>query len=654
MLSTVGDIADFYTLYPECIGSVFVSTRNGYKCIEYADITAYDSNIIRTSLSCGKELESSPEHRVMLEDLSWCNVKDLLVGTKVLTDTGTSTVTKLEYLCFTEDLYDLQVDGYEYYTNGIVSHNSTLLDAITFSLFGKPFRNINKPQLLNSITQKELLVELEFDIGKNTYLIRRGIKPAVFEIYLNDSLINQSAETKDYQEFLERKILRTNYKTFCQVVILGSASFVPFMQLPIGQRRLIIEDLLDLQVFSSMNVLLKQRINDNQDSIQRNTSDQKLILEKIKLLKQHLDELRSKSEQFIKEKQTTISDLLQKISDHRKERDQKKKIAIELIDQLSDVETIKVKLEKFKSLYVQLNTKQQSLMKDLEFFKTNTTCPTCKQDIDRHFSCEVVTNKSNELVEITSGTEQIIEKINGLKEELKSKRQTEETLQSIETEISHLTLKIKMFNEQIQRLEAEIEAASADLRQSTSMETISDLEKEHGRLIDEYNVLYNQRQLYGIAANMLKDGGIKTKIINQYVPIINKLINKYLGEFDLFVEFFLDEQFNEVIKSRHRDEFSYASFSEGEKQKIDLAILFTWRAIAKMRNSLNTNLLILDEIFDSSIDADGIDNLQKILSEKEKTNIFVISHRAELKEKTIFDDVLTFKKIKNFSQLYKE
>ena len=547
---------------------------------------------------------------------------------------------------FTE--LDLSVPG----TTLIVGENgagkSTVLDALTFALFGKPFRNINKPQLINSITNRDMLVELEFRIGKNSYIISRGMKPNIFEVYCNDVLLNQDAEMKDYQELLERKILKTNYKSFCQVVVLGSASFVPFMQLPAGQRRAIIEDLLDLQVFTVMNTLLKSQIQENVDKIVECSNEQKLINEKIKLLRAHLTEIKSKSEQFIREKLTTVQDLESKVQEIIESRSALKTRADSLIEKTISITGLQTKLDKMKSIKVQMESKSTILEKEMEFFKTNSNCPTCKQGIDKKFSCEIIDHRTTEISQIEDGLRQLGERYLAVHAQLEELLDLDTQYNNLMTDISFETLRIKMYRDQIQSINKEIEEAESETNFSGESK-VADFESSLHELTIKYNELQEDKQVLAAASMMLKDGGIKTKIVNQYIPIINKLINKYLSEFDLFVQFNLDEQFNEVIKSRHRDEFSYASFSEGEKQKIDLAMLFTWRAVAKLRNSLNTNLLILDEVFDSSLDQTAADDLLKILQAiSRESNVFIISHRETLHDK--FENVIKFVKHQNFSK----
>jgi len=526
---------------------------------------------------------------------------------------------------------------------------STILDALTFSLFGKPFRNINKPQLLNTITRKELIVELEFSIQSNHYKIVRGIKPTVFEVYCNDNLVNQSAEMRDYQEVLEKNVLKINYKSFCQVVILGSASFVPFMQLPASQRRTIIEDLLDLQVFTTMNTLLKEKVQDNTSFIQDNENDRKIVEAKIKMVREHLKEVQFKNEQFIQEKKTALADVEKKIEEARQTKSELSDTIKTKSESLINLGSVNNKVEKLKSFRAQMEIKISSLSKDIDFFNNHDNCPTCKQQISSEFSCEVVEVRKDEIKEIESGLSQLAAKYEETNAELTKILDVDKECDDLRTKVSNETLRIQMFNDQVRTITKDLDEAKKTSKENSNLK-VADLEKDLTNLSNHYNILQEDKQVLHAAALLLKDGGIKTRIVNQYIPVINKLINKYLSEFDLFVEFNLDEQFNEVIKSRYRDEFSYASFSEGEKQKIDLAILFTWRAVAKLRNSLSTNLLILDEVFDSSLDGNSAEDLLKILQNISRdSNVFIISHRDTLHDK--FENVIKFVKTKSFSRI---
>jgi DNA repair exonuclease SbcCD ATPase subunit len=545
---------------------------------------------------------------------------------------------------------DLSTSG----TTLIVGQNgagkSTCLDALTFALFGKPFRNINKPQLINSITKKDMTVEIEFNMGSNSYKVVRGVKPTVFEVYCNDTLLNQSAEMRDYQEILEKQILRINYKSFCQVVILGSASFVPFMQLPTGQRRAIIEDLLDLQVFTTMNTLLKEKIQTNNDDILQNSNDQKLVKEKIKMLKGHLQDLQNRNEEFVKRKQEPLTSIEHSIlSSYNQQTKFIEEAGLSFSYAIDEKTKLFKKLNQYELLLIQMRGKIEIISKEIKFFNNSDNCPTCTQQIDKTFSCDIVSTKEQEISELNEGISKLLTIKESVGEKYNKVLSDEAEYKRLMNEASNEKLSIKIFTQQKEQIINEINSVVLEVKE-TSDYKISDLEAELTSLSEKYNELQDDKLTLGAASVMLKDGGIKTKIINQYIPIINKLINKYLSEFDLFVEFELDEQFNEKIKSRYRDEFSYSSFSEGEKQKIDLAILFTWRAVAKLRNSLNTNLLILDEIFDSSLDGNAADDLLKILQNiSQDSNIFIISHRENLHDK--FENVIKFIKHKNFSRI---
>jgi DNA repair exonuclease SbcCD ATPase subunit len=547
-----------------------------------------------------------------------------------------------------------EIDLNAYGTTLIVGENgagkSTILDALTFALFGKTFRNINKPQLINTITRKDAVVEIEFSIGQNGYKIIRGLKPSVFEVYCNGSLLNQSAEMKDYQEHLEKHIIKINYKSFCQVVILGSASFVPFMQLPAAQRRAIIEDLLDLQVFTTMNTLLKEKVQQNNSDIQETESEKKLINEKIKLVKDHLKELQNKNEQFVKDKRATIVDLQNKIETSGKERLSLERNIEALKYRRENTEPFSNKLKKLNTLKAQLEAKMETHSKEIKFFEKHDNCPTCKQLIDSDFRCETISKKTDEINEITSGLQILFEKYEETQQKLNAALDIETQISAINSDILPITIQINHWFDQITQIEKEINKARKQSGDSSDLKVV-DLENELTNLSNSYNILVEDKQVLAAAGALLKDGGIKTKIINQYIPVINKLINKYLSAMDFFVDFQLNGQFEETIKSRHRDEFSYASFSEGEKFRINLALLFAWRAVAKMRNSASTNLLILDEVMDSSLDSNGTEEFMKILLSLTKdTNTFIISHRTEqISDK--FDNVIRFEKHKNFSRI---
>ena len=527
---------------------------------------------------------------------------------------------------------------------------STILDAICFALYNKPFRNINKPQLVNSINKKDMVVELEFSIGKNEYKVRRGMKPGVFEVLQNDVLLNQDAAARDYQETLETQILKLNYKSFCQVVILGSASFVPFMQLPLGQRREIIEDLLDLQIFSKMNVILKEK-NSTLNSDLRDLDYQiDMANEKLVLQEEHIKTIKKNIHKQIEENNAKIQAARENID---REGGVVAKLSMkidELHAKISDHDKVKGKLTKLQRFEAQVSEKINKLEKEVTFFENHDNCPTCRQEIITDFKCETITNRKKQIEDTRKGSTLLTNELEVIRGQLSE-------YEKINSEIIDLNMKVMVINSNITNQNKYISELIRD------NETLN---KDHGE-VDQNNIEelkkrlkefkkkkeegLNTLELYKAAGLILKDTGIKAQIIKQYVPIINKLINKYLAALDFFVNFELDENFNETIKSRFRDEFSYASFSEGEKMRINLAILFTWRAVAKLRNSASTNLLIMDEIFDGSLDSTGTDEFLKILEQlTNDTNTFIISHKTDaLLDK--FESILRFEKHHNFSRL---
>jgi DNA repair exonuclease SbcCD ATPase subunit len=547
---------------------------------------------------------------------------------------------------------ELELDKYT--TTLIVGENgagkSTILDALSFVLFGKAFRKINKPQLLNSITQKGLVVEVEFDIGLNKYKIIRGIKPTVFEVYMNGQLLNQSAEMKDYQEILEKQILKVNHKSFCQVVVLGSATFQPFMQLSAYQRREIIEDLLDLQIFTTMNSILKDKLLVNNEAINECNYKKKIAEEKIKLIKEHLAELQTNNDQLIEDKKQRIVQTNEQVNELSDQYHKIKNIIEYLKEQVSDEDSLKKKLDKLSQLRHQIEAKLGVLKKDVFFFEKHDNCPTCKQEIDLKFKCETVETKNTEISEINDGLKRLSEHYS----ELNIKVQT---IMSINTKVTENVLELNRIKTKISSLieyRDELEEEINNIKKTTKTEDDNQLdviEAELKNIEKEYGNQLEERNIFSAASTLLKDGGIKSKIIKQYIPIINKLINKYLSAMDFFVQFELDENFSETIKSRYRDEFSYSSFSEGEKMRINLAILFTWRAVAKLRNSINTNILIMDEVFDSSLDSNGTEEFMKIiLNLTSDTNTVIISHKTDqLYDK--FSKIVRFEKHKNFSRI---
>jgi DNA repair exonuclease SbcCD ATPase subunit len=527
---------------------------------------------------------------------------------------------------------------------------STILDALSFALYNKPFRKVNKPQLMNSINKKDLIVELEFDIGAHKYKIIRGLKPAIFEVYQNNKMISQDADNRDYQDVLEKQILKLNHKSFCQVVVLGSASFVPFMQLPAASRREVIEDLLDIQIFSTMNSLLKEKINDNASKLADVEYRYDLTSEKIKMQHQHIVAMQKNSEEQIDKLKTDLKQYMEKIEVEKTSIVSLDEQIGTLSGQINDQDQDNKKQKKLQVLEAQLDDKLAKLQKEIEFFNLHDTCPTCKQGIDNEFKCETVATKENQIQETSNGVEQLRQEIQTIQDRIQS-------IANISSQITSLNIEKITHSNSISGLLSQCKKAAKDIdelqKKSDDLilndDKMKELEIALEAFTEDKSEYLKDRDAFNIASIVLKDNGIKARIIKQYVPVINKLINKYLAAMDFFVNFELDENFNETIKSRFRDEFSYASFSEGEKMRINLAILFTWRAVAKLRNSASTNLLIMDEVLDGSLDSNGTDEFLKIINTlTQDTNTFIISHKVDqLVDK--FNSVIKFVKVKNFS-----
>lgn len=527
-----------------------------------------------------------------------------------------------------------------------------LLDAITFGLFGKPFRKVNIPQLVNTVNQKDCLVEVEFSTPKHEYKVVRGLQPKVFEIYKDGNLLPQNAKAKDYQRVLEEQILRMNYKSFTQIVILGSSSFVPFMQLTPADRREVIEDILDIKIFSVMNGLLKSKVSELKENLNIIQNKIDISNEKITLQESHVNTLEMKSQERIDKNKTKVKSLIEegtstqnsisKITDHINN----------LRDENPEKDQFLVSLKNVEKTESTLEGDIKRLHKDIIFYTSNTSCPSCKQDIDEDFRQSILDQRAIEKITLEERLKGVVVLIQDTLSKINSIEDVEVDIQKQEKRIVEQESTIKSLYSQIQYIEQEINdlennRGNIDDEKLKLHEFLQNKEESLG----EKETVLNQKYNYDIVHDLLKDAGIKSKIIKYYLPIINKLINKYLASMNFFANFTLDEEFNETIKSRHRDTFSYMSFSEGEKLRIDLALILSWREIAKIKNSANCNLLILDEVFDSSLDSMGTDDLMKLLEDLSiNTNIFVISHKSDqLADK--FSNYLVFEKKNNFSRI---
>jgi len=527
-----------------------------------------------------------------------------------------------------------------------------MLDALCFALFGKPFRNINKPNLLNSINGRDCVVEIEFSIGSKEYKIVRGIKPNIFEIYQDKVLLNQDAAVRDYQDYLEKFILKLNYKSFTQIVILGSASFTPFMQLSAADRRAIIEDLLDIQIFSSMNSLVRERLSGNKDSITTKKNDISLSLQKYELKKEHQDKLNQDIEAKVREYEEEIHrnrETIRTLSDD----------ANTMVEQVQSLNIIlaetpqnEKKIAALKKIESQIESKISKVGTDRDFYEHNADCPTCRQAITLGFKEEQLKELHVKEEELDNGLKELQIKITEHQNIQIGLREKEKELSNIRVQLATTQTSIKGLNDSTKKIENQIKEIQNAKQEDADENQLITIKKEIEEAQHELKALMEEKSYLDAASGLLKDTGIKTNIIKQYLPVMNKLVNKYLTSMDFFVNFNLDESFKETIKSRHRDDFSYHNFSEGEKQRIDMALMLTWRAVAKLKNSTNTNLLILDEVFDSSLDNTGTEELMKILHGLDGANLFVISHKGDILQDK-FVNTIRFDKIKNFSRIVK-
>ena len=527
---------------------------------------------------------------------------------------------------------------------------STILDALCFGLFGKPFRMIQKNQMINAINQSSTIVEIEFSIGTVQYKVIRGIKPNKFEIYQNDKLINLEANVRDYQKILEQQILKLNYRSFTQVVILGSASWAPFMQLKARHRREVVEEILDIQIFSTMNLLLRNKIKTLLEDINNIEHEHNLMESKIGMQESHIMSMRENKDKIIQQKQTVIkeneSELLRRKAGEKELQDRNK----ELLNSMIGEDKITEKKDKLKDIQFTLKDKYNRETKMITFFEENDECPTCEQEISKEFKIKKIQQNQESVNLLDEGLSKLTDEMSKVNTKLKEYKDVAKLIRENEVSLAQLNTSIKELEKFNVKLQTEIDQYKTDGVEDSDIEKLKVLKSDIQHISEQRDKLKEDKVYHEAARSMLTDTGIKTKIIKQYLPIMNKLINKYLTSMEFYVNFTLDENFEETIKSRYRDEFTYASFSEGEKMRIDLALLFTWRAVAKMKNSTNTNLLILDEIFDSSLDGTGTDEFLKILNTLSGENVFVISHKQDvLVDK--FRSTIKFEKIRNFSHV---
>jgi len=534
-------------------------------------------------------------------------------------------------------------------TNG--SGKSTMLDALTFALFNKPFRKINKSQLINTTNEKDTLVEVEFSVNSRDYLVRRGIKPNIFDIEVNGEALHRQADDRSNQKILEENILKVNYKSFTQIVILGSSTFVPFMQLTGSNRREVIEDLLDIRIFSTMNNLMREKMREQRDSLKTLTLRKDNIQDKMVMQKNFMAELDAQRQTGIKASNKKIKEYTLEVDNLLESNEIKTVDVSELIKKQENVTGAGKKLKKLNTLKGKLSNKVTTITKEHKFFSDNTVCPTCTQSINEEFRIDRINDAQSKAKELQSGYKELENAIQKEEEREHQFTQLSQEISTLNNDISQNNTKISGFQRQIRDLESEIQTITDQLQnRNTEHEKLAEFKTNLKDTIDELSDQREQLNHYDFAYSLLKDDGVKTKIIKKYIPVINQQVNRYLQLMDFYINFHLDEEFNETVRSPIHEDFSYASFSEGEKMRIDLALLFTWREIARIKNSVNTNLLIMDEVFDSSLDGFGTEEFFILaISVIKDANIFVISHKSDLHDK--FDNVIKFDKVKGFSRI---
>ncbi len=528
---------------------------------------------------------------------------------------------------------------------------STLLDALCFGLYGKGFRNLKKDLLINSINQKDLVVEVEFEIGRKKYKVIRGAKPNKFELYVNDTLVNQDATMRDYQDHLESNILKMSYRSFTQVAILGSANFTPFMQLRSVERRKLVEDLLDITIFSTMQDILKKKVTNHNVEVRETNHEVELLEERISGLNDQMQALQKNRDKRIKKYESTVTETQDNINKILGEVDEKKKDVVEKTRLISDKDAEANRLNEAVELEKQLETARKKAIADVKFYEENDDCPTCKQGLDEEHKKKHIAERQSKAKEIRSALNQIESTIEGVRTRLTEIADIQSEIDTVQREIGLAQTEIISNQKYIDKIQNEIKVLQGEIHDESVNDRLTTAEDDLDKLHSKKQSLTDRQHYYDLATTLLRDQGVRQRIIKQYVPVMNKMINKYLASLEFYVGFELNESFEETIKSRFRDVFKYDNFSQGEKMRIDLALLFTWRSVARLKNSVNTNLLILDEVFDSSLDSQGTDDFLKLLNTlSEKTNAFIISHKGDqLYDK--FEEVIRFEKYKNFSRI---
>ena len=646
---TILDLYEFYKAYPEMMGQVEILSRHGFYKAEACDITARNSVVIRVELESGKVLRTSPDHLLFTSKMQWCKVKDLTIKDSLFTIDDLEQIVSIEIEEELEDLFDVQVsEVHELYANGFVSHNSTILNTITFGLFNRSLNGAPKNKLVNSINGKQLEVHVYFTVDDIDYRVVRGIKPSIFQIYKNEKLINEDSNSRDYQNVLESQILKMSYKTFIQTITIGMSNFTPFMELSSNDRRVVVEDLLGVGILTTMNSVLKDKIQSNNQAYYDTCNALQLIKTQCESELAIVEALKNNQKQNVKQLEKQRAQYVTEIEKHSSKIDKLNKAINKLQPVVDKYELFKNSLQTVISEQGKLKGLIVKIDQDQNFIENNDHCPLCHQTIDDNYRSTITTtNQSNK--------DKLLTKLDSIQNKLDTLYEKQQKFIDVLNKSNELQSNIREHNGAITLLNNQVRDIDVKLNTQTDSEEI--IAKENSihqkalkgkQLIEDKQVQLENKEIYDQCANLLKDSGIKAAVVNQYLPIINQMINKYLADMDFFLTFEIDNQFNETLKARGRDDMTYQNLSQGEKRRLDMAILFTWRYIAQIRNSCSCSNIFIDEVLDSSLDAAGIESVMKLFRSFTDSNIFVISHREGVQELD-FDRIITIEKREQFS-----
>ena len=648
--TTIGQLYEFFKLWPEHYGHVLVETRFGYKKILACDITAYNSKVYKIVLTNKAVIQCSPDHLLYTGEY-WIRARDLSVDKCLMAKGGTYGIKKIQLTSKRKDLYDLQVDQvHEFYANGVVSHNSSILNALSFGLYGKSFSGISKGKLVNSINGKQLEVQVEFSSEHDHYKVIRGIKPNVFQIYKNDKLVNEESNSRDYQNILENQILRMSFKTFIQTVVIGTASFTPFMELGANDRRVIVEDLLGVGILTTMNALLKEKIQINQQA----QIDNRYKIDNIKVQivsdNQVIKTLKNSHQNNIDQLISQKNDILAKIEKINKEIDRINAQLVKLNPANEKYNLVIQVRQQIVNQLTEIKTMIRQLSNEKSFVLSHDSCPTCKQKIDPKYRDKLVAKDDSEIEKYNNKLATLQSKLDTVGEKQAKLTTVLQKITDLNRRVTENNVSITMLNNQISDIDRRLNAKDDNQLIADKEYQIRQKIVQAKQLLETKEQLLNEKQIYDQSSNLLRDSGIKTAVVNQYLPIINQMINKYLADMDFYLSFELDSQFNETIKARGRDDLTYQNLSQGEKRRLDMAIIFTWRYIAQLRNSCICQNIFVDEILDSSLDGQGVDSIMQLFRSFNDSYVVVISHRESIQDLE-FDKVVSIEKRNQFSNI---